>query len=45
MIGLVEGAKRQKTPNEMALTVLLSALTAVFLLTVIDSSCHGKLYG
>src|SRR5450432_1317863 len=27
MIGLVEGAKRQKTPNEIALTILLSALT------------------
>ncbi|NAX48881.1 potassium-transporting ATPase subunit KdpB [Photobacterium halotolerans] len=35
MIGLVEGAKRQKTPNELALTVLLSALTAVFLLIVV----------
>lgn len=34
MIGLVEGAKRKKTPNELALTVLLSALTAVFLIIV-----------
>ncbi|MBV8878914.1 MAG: potassium-transporting ATPase subunit KdpB, partial [Planctomycetaceae bacterium] len=32
MISLVEGAKRQKTPNEIALNVLLSALTIVFLL-------------
>ncbi|MCG6336514.1 potassium-transporting ATPase subunit B, partial [Vibrio alginolyticus] len=32
--GLVEGAQRQKTPNELALTVLLSALTAVFLIIV-----------
>lgn len=32
MIGLVEGAKRQKTPNELALTILLAALTMVFLL-------------
>ena len=32
MIGLVEGAKRQKTPNELALTILLAALTLVFLL-------------
>lgn len=32
MISLVEGAKRQKTPNELALTILLSALTIVFLL-------------
>ncbi|MBO1273368.1 potassium-transporting ATPase subunit KdpB [Shewanella sp. 4t3-1-2LB] len=35
MIGLVEGAKRQKTPNETALTVLLAALTMVFILVVI----------
>jgi potassium-transporting ATPase ATP-binding subunit len=32
MIGLVECAKRQKTPNEIALTILLAALTLVFLL-------------
>ena len=32
MIAMVEGAKRQKTPNEIALTILLSALTLVFLL-------------
>jgi potassium-transporting ATPase ATP-binding subunit len=32
MIGLVEGAQRQKTPNELALTLLLAAMTAVFLL-------------
>jgi K+-transporting ATPase ATPase B chain len=31
MIALVEGAKRQKTPNEIALTILLAALTIVFL--------------
>lgn len=35
MIGLVEGAERKKTPNEMALTVLLAALTMVFILVVI----------
>ncbi|MBV1840880.1 potassium-transporting ATPase subunit KdpB [Photobacterium ganghwense] len=35
MIGLVEGAQRKKTPNELALTVLLSAMTAVFVLIVI----------
>lgn len=34
MIALVEGAKRQKTPNEIALTVLLAALTIVFLIVV-----------
>ncbi|CEG58127.1 potassium-transporting ATPase subunit KdpB [Legionella fallonii] len=32
MISLVEGAKRQKTPNELALTILLASLTFVFLL-------------
>ena len=32
MISLVEGAKRQKTPNELALTILLASLTIVFLL-------------
>jgi K+-transporting ATPase ATPase B chain len=35
MITLVEGAKRQKTPNEIALTILLSALTIIFLVVVI----------
>jgi K+-transporting ATPase ATPase B chain len=35
MIALVEGASRQKTPNEIALTILLSGLTAVFLLAVV----------
>ena len=34
MIGLVEGASRQKTPNELALTVLLAALTLVFIAVV-----------
>lgn len=32
MINMVEGAKRQKTPNEIALTILLTALTIIFLL-------------
>jgi K+-transporting ATPase ATPase B chain len=35
MIALVEGASRQKTPNEVALTILLSGLTVVFLLAVV----------
>jgi K+-transporting ATPase ATPase B chain len=35
MISLVEGAKRQKTPNEIALTILLAALTIVFLLVTV----------
>ena len=34
MIALVEGADRQKTPNEIALTILLAGLTIVFLLAV-----------
>lgn len=34
MIGLVEGASRQKTPNELALTVLLAGLTLIFLIVV-----------
>jgi potassium-transporting ATPase ATP-binding subunit len=34
MIALVEGAKRQKTPNEVALSILLSGLTIIFLLAV-----------
>jgi len=34
MISLVEGAKRQKTPNEIALSILISGLTIVFLLAV-----------
>lgn len=35
MVALVEGAKRQKTPNEIALTVLLAALTLVFLMVCV----------
>ena len=35
MIAMVEGAKRQKTPNEIALTILLVALTLVFLLATV----------
>jgi len=35
MIALVEGAKRQKTPNELALNILLASLTIIFMLAVI----------
>ena len=35
MIALVEGAERQKTPNEIALNILLAVLTLVFLLVVV----------
>jgi potassium-transporting ATPase ATP-binding subunit len=38
MIALVEGAKRSKTPNEIALTVLLTVLTQVFLIVVATMS-------
>lgn len=36
MIGLIEGSQRQKTPNEIALNIILSALTVIFILTVIS---------
>jgi potassium-transporting ATPase ATP-binding subunit len=36
MIAMVEGAKRQKTPNEIALTILLVALTIIFLLVTVS---------
>ena len=35
MIDLVEGAKRQKTPNEIALTILLASFTIIFLLVIV----------
>src|SRR5450759_3054387 len=35
MIAMVEGAKRQKTPNEIALTILLVALTLIFLFVIV----------
>ena len=41
MIGLVEGAKRQKTPNEIALTILLSALTIIFLVVLMTLKAFG----
>ena len=36
MIALVEGAQRQKTPNEIALTILLAGLTLIFLFAVVS---------
>lgn len=52
MITMVEGAKRQKTPNEIALSILLAALTIIFLLAcatlipfsqyAVDSSGQGR---
>jgi K+-transporting ATPase ATPase B chain len=44
MIALVEGARRQKTPNEIALNILLAALTIIFLLatvTLLPFSLYG----
>jgi K+-transporting ATPase ATPase B chain len=41
MISMVEGAKRQKTPNEIALTILLSALTLIFLLVCVTLKPFG----
>jgi potassium-transporting ATPase ATP-binding subunit len=35
MIALVEGAQRQKTPNEIALTILLAGLTIIFLIVIV----------
>jgi K+-transporting ATPase ATPase B chain len=45
MIALVEGAHRQKTPNEIALTILLSALTIVFLVVIITLKFFGLYLG
>jgi K+-transporting ATPase ATPase B chain len=36
MIALVEGASRQKTPNEIALNILLCGLTLIFLMAVVS---------
>ncbi len=41
MISLVEGASRQKTPNEVALTILLSGFTIVFLLVTVTLKPFG----
>jgi K+-transporting ATPase ATPase B chain len=41
MIALVEGAQRQKTPNEIALTILLAALTVIFLLVCVTLEPFG----
>jgi K+-transporting ATPase ATPase B chain len=45
MIALVEGASRQKTPNEIALTILLSVLTIVFLPVVVVLQPFGHYAG
>jgi K+-transporting ATPase ATPase B chain len=41
MISLVEGANRQKTPNEIALTILLSGLSVIFLIAIFTLKFFG----
>lgn len=45
MIGLVEGARRQKTPNEIALHVLLSGMTIIFLIACVTLVPFGVYSG
>lgn len=45
MIALVEGANRQKTPNEIALTMLLAAMTLTFLIVVVTLPAIGAFVG
>ncbi len=45
MISLVEGANRQKTPNEIALTILLSALSVIFLVAIFTLKFFGLYSG
>ncbi len=45
MIGLIEGAKRQKTPNEIALSILLSALTIIFVVVCMTLKPFAKYAG
>ncbi len=44
MIDLIESAKRKKSPNEIALTILLSGLTFIFLVVVIALEVFGKYF-
>ena len=45
MITLVEGANRQKTPNEIALTILLAVLTIIFIPVVVSLEAFGVYAG
>jgi potassium-transporting ATPase ATP-binding subunit len=45
MIALVEGAKRQKTPNEIALSTVLTSLTIIFLIVVVTLPFFGNYLG
>lgn len=44
MIKLIEGVKRKKTPNEVALTILFSGLSFIFLFLVLSFECFGFFY-
>ena len=44
MIALVEGAERQKTPNELALSILLSGLTLIFLIVCVTLVAARRLF-
>ena len=45
MIGMVESAKRQKTPNEQALEILLIGLTGLFIVVVVTPGSLCRIYG
>lgn len=45
MIGMVEGAKRQKTPNEKALEILLVGLTGLFIVVVVSLEAYAGYMG
>jgi K+-transporting ATPase ATPase B chain len=45
MIALVEGAERQKTPNEIALTILLAGLTLIFLVATVTLEPYARFFG
>jgi potassium-transporting ATPase ATP-binding subunit len=45
MITLVEGANRQKTPNEIAMTILLAVLTIIFIPVVVSLEAFGEFAG
>ncbi|HEV8391352.1 MAG TPA: HAD-IC family P-type ATPase, partial [Dongiaceae bacterium] len=45
MISLVEGAKRQKTPNEIALSILLAGMTLIFLFAVVTIPSFARYAG
>ncbi|AJY46860.1 potassium-transporting ATPase subunit KdpB [Martelella endophytica] len=45
MIAMVEGAERQKTPNEIALNILLAGLTLIFLIVVVTLEPFARYFG